>query len=37
MSAYDDNAPEWAQTAETWVTYFATRPWLSGRLRLDGL
>ncbi len=30
VSAYDDNAPEWAQTAETWVTYFAPRPWLSG-------
>jgi beta-galactosidase len=30
VSAYDDNAPEWAQTAETWLTYFAPRPWLSG-------
>ncbi|HXQ81609.1 MAG TPA: beta-galactosidase GalA [Opitutaceae bacterium] len=30
VSAYDDNAPNWAQTAETWVSYFATRPWLSG-------
>jgi beta-galactosidase len=30
VSAYDDNAPEWAQTAETWVTYFAPRPWMSG-------
>jgi len=30
VSAYDDNAPSWAQTAETWVGYFATRPWLSG-------
>ena len=30
VSAYDDNAPEWAQTAETWVTYFASRPWMSG-------
>jgi beta-galactosidase len=30
VSAYDDNAPEWAQTAETWVSYFAPRPWLSG-------
>jgi beta-galactosidase len=30
VSAYDDNAPEWAQTAETWVTFFAPRPWLSG-------
>jgi beta-galactosidase len=30
VSAYDDNAPAWAQTAETWVTFFGTRPWLSG-------
>jgi len=30
VSAYDDNAPEWAQTAETWMTFFAPRPWLSG-------
>ncbi|MEJ0091440.1 MAG: beta-galactosidase GalA [Limisphaerales bacterium] len=30
VSAYDDNAPSWAQTAETWWSYFANRPWLSG-------
>ncbi len=30
MSAYDDFAPEWAQTAEAWLTYFAARPWMSG-------
>ncbi len=30
VSAYDDNAPSWAQTAETWVSFFAPRPWLSG-------
>ena len=30
VSAYDDNAPEWAQLAETWVTFFSTRPWMSG-------
>ena len=30
MSAYDDNAPEWAQTAETWLTFFEARPWMSG-------
>jgi beta-galactosidase len=30
VSAYDDNAPPWAQTAETWWSYFADRPWLSG-------
>ena len=30
VSAYDDNAPSWAHTAETWWSYFAERPWLSG-------
>jgi len=30
VSAYDDNAPSWAHTAETWWKYFAARPWLSG-------
>jgi beta-galactosidase len=30
VSAYDDNAPPWAQTAETWWSYFDPRPWLSG-------
>lgn len=30
VSAYDDWAPAWAQTAETWMTFFSTRPWLSG-------
>jgi beta-galactosidase len=30
VSAYDDNAPHWAQTAETWWSFFADRPWLSG-------
>ncbi|HZL42430.1 MAG TPA: glycoside hydrolase family 2 TIM barrel-domain containing protein, partial [Verrucomicrobiae bacterium] len=30
VSAYDDNAPTWAHTAETWWSYFAARPWLSG-------
>lgn len=30
VSAYDDNAPTWAHTAETWWSYFAPRPWLSG-------
>jgi beta-galactosidase len=30
VSAYDVNAPPWAQTAETWWSYFADRPWLSG-------
>ena len=30
VSAYDDNAPSWAHTAETWWSFFADRPWLSG-------
>jgi beta-galactosidase len=30
VSSYDDWAPEWAQTAETWVSYFGPRPWMSG-------
>jgi beta-galactosidase len=30
VSAYDANAPHWAHTAETWWSYFADRPWLSG-------
>jgi beta-galactosidase len=30
VSAYDVNAPSWANTAEEWWTVFAARPWLSG-------
>jgi beta-galactosidase len=30
VSAYDDNAPSWANTAEEWYGVFAVRPWLSG-------
>ncbi|HXT11028.1 MAG TPA: beta-galactosidase GalA [Candidatus Angelobacter sp.] len=30
VSAYDDNAPSWATTAERWWGYFQPRPWLSG-------
>jgi beta-galactosidase len=30
VSAYDENAPSWAQTAEMWWSYFDARPWLSG-------
>ncbi|HEX4120998.1 MAG TPA: beta-galactosidase GalA [Verrucomicrobiae bacterium] len=30
VSAYDDNAPPWANTAEFWWKIFAARPWLSG-------
>jgi beta-galactosidase len=30
VSAYDVNAPSWATLTETWWSYFADRPWLSG-------
>jgi len=30
VSAYDVNAPSWANTAEEWCTVFGARPWLSG-------
>ncbi len=30
VSAYDDNAPSWANRAEEWMTVFGARPWLSG-------
>ncbi len=30
VSAYDDNAPSWAHTAERWWGFFDARPWLSG-------
>jgi beta-galactosidase len=30
VSAYDENAPAWAHTAERWYGFFAPRPWLSG-------
>ena len=30
VSAYDTNVTAWSQTAETWWSYFAVRPWLSG-------
>ena len=30
VSAYDENAPSWAHTAERWWSFFAVRPWLSG-------
>jgi beta-galactosidase len=30
VSAYDVNAPDWATTAEKWVTYFKRRPFLAG-------
>jgi beta-galactosidase len=30
VSAYDVNHTQWSQTAETWWSFFADRPWLSG-------
>jgi beta-galactosidase len=30
VSAYDTNAPDWADRAEAWWSFFAARPWLSG-------
>ena len=36
VSAYDDNAPPWAYTAETWWKFFAPRPWLSGGFAWTG-
>ena len=36
VSAYDDNAPEWANTTETWYKFFAARPWLSGGFAWTG-
>ncbi len=30
VSAYDENAPKWANTTEYWWSFFAVRPWLSG-------
>jgi beta-galactosidase len=36
VSAYDDNAPPWAHTTETWWKFFATRPWLSGGFAWTG-
>lgn len=30
VSAYDINAQPWSSTAESWWSYFAERPWLSG-------
>jgi len=36
VSAYDDNAPPWANTTETWWKFFAPRPWLSGGFAWTG-
>ena len=35
VAAYDEPPHQWAQTAETWWSWFADRPWLSRRFRLD--
>ena len=35
MSAYDDNEPGWGRTAEGWWKFFAERPYLSRRVRVD--
>jgi len=36
VSAYDDNAPPWANTTEFWYKFFAERPWLSGGFAWTG-
>jgi beta-galactosidase len=30
VSAYDDHAQSWSNTAEQWWSFFAPRPWMSG-------
>jgi beta-galactosidase len=30
VTAYDDNGQSWSNTAEEWMGFFDTRPWLSG-------
>jgi len=30
VTAYDDNAQPWSNTAKDWVSFFDTRPWMSG-------
>jgi len=30
VSAYDDNAPDWANLAHDWWSFYHARPWLSG-------
>jgi beta-galactosidase len=36
VSAYDDNAPPWANLTEAWYKFFAARPWLSGGFAWTG-
>ena len=30
VSAYGDTAPDWANTAQDWLSFYNARPWLSG-------
>ena len=30
LSAYDDHGQSWSNTAEQWVSFFDSRPWMSG-------
>jgi len=36
LSAYDLNYPPWAETAERWWTFYATREWLAGGFAWTG-
>jgi len=36
VSAYDVNYPPWAETAEQWWTFYATREWLAGGFAWTG-
>jgi len=36
VSAYDDNAPDWANSAQAWWTFYDARPWLSGGMVWTG-
>jgi len=36
VSSYDANAQPWSTTAESWWSYFADRPWLSGGFAWTG-
>jgi beta-galactosidase len=36
LSAYDVNHPEWAELAEDWWTFYATREWLAGGFAWTG-
>jgi beta-galactosidase len=36
VSAYDVNQPGWGETAETWWTFYGTRPWEAGGFAWTG-